>query len=57
MTERDIYSMGLIAGLSYREMRHMYPGFILDMGAMRMDYDSKINWGKPLRKLMRKGTE
>jgi hypothetical protein len=51
MTERDIYSVGLIAGLSYSEMRHMLPGFILDMGSMRMDYDSRINFGKPLRKL------
>ena len=38
MTERDIYSMGLIAGLSYTEMRHMLPGFIMDMGSMRMKW-------------------
>ncbi|MBQ8074279.1 MAG: hypothetical protein IJ231_11020 [Clostridia bacterium] len=54
---RDIYSGGLIAGLSYTEMRHMLPGFILDMALMRADYDSKINWGKPLRRMAGAGEE
>lgn len=57
MTVRDIYSGGLIAGLSYTEMRHMLPGFILDMALMRTDYDSKINWGKPLRRMAGAGEE
>jgi len=55
MSMRDIYSMGLIAGLGYREMRHMLPGFIMDMGMMRMEYDSKMNWGKSILKQMGKG--
>ena len=53
MTERRIYSCGLIAGLTMREMRHMTPGFILDMYFWQTDYDSRMNCGKGLRQLMR----
>lgn len=55
MTEREIYSAGLIAGLSYTEMRHMLPGFILDMSVMRADYDSRISFGKSIRRLAGSG--
>ena len=55
MTERNIYSCGLIAGLSMREMRHMTPGFILDMYYWHCDYDSRMMFGKGLRQLMGKG--
>lgn len=54
LTVRDIYSMGLIAGLSYTEMYRMLPGFILDMAYKRMDYDSRMSYGKSIRKLMGK---
>ena len=54
MTEREIYSCGLIAGLSLREMRHLTPGFILDMYYWRCDHESRMTVGKSLRKLMRK---
>ena len=55
MTERQIYSCGLIAGLTVREMRHMTPGFILDMYYWRVNYDSRMMFGKSLRQLMSKG--
>jgi hypothetical protein len=55
MTDRNIYSCGLIAGLTYREMRHMTPGFILDMYYWRCDYDSRMMFGKGMREMMGKG--
>ncbi len=55
MTERNIYSCGLIAGLGMREMRHMTPGFIMDMYYWRADYDSRMGFGKSLSRMMGKG--
>lgn len=52
---RNIYSCGLIAGLSMREMKHMTPGFIMDMYFWRMDYESRMYLGKSLRQLMGRG--
>lgn len=52
MTPREIYSCGLIAGLGYGEMRHMLPGFILDMYYWRCDYDSRMVTGKSIRQMM-----
>jgi len=52
MTPRNIYSCGLIAGLSMRDMRHMTPGFILDMYYWRVDYDSRMSFGKSIRQAM-----
>ena len=52
MTERNIYSCGLIAGLTMREMRHMTPGFILDMYYWRCEYDTRMNTGKSLRRMI-----
>jgi len=54
MTERNIYSCGLIAGLTMQEMRHMTPGFILDMYYWRTDYDSRMSYGKSIRQLMKR---
>jgi hypothetical protein len=34
--------MGLIAGLSMAEMRHMYPGMIMDMYAWHAEYDAQM---------------
>lgn len=42
LTSREIYSKGLIAGLSYSEMRHMAQGFILDMYVWRTKYDAQL---------------
>lgn len=55
MTCRNIYSSGLIAGLGMREMRHMTPGFILDMYYWRMEYDTRMMYGKSLRGMLSKG--
>lgn len=55
MTDRNIFSCGLIAGLSYREMRHMTPGFILDMYYWKCDYDSRMMFGKSISRMMGKG--
>lgn len=51
LTVREIYSKGLIAGLSYSEMRHLEPGFILDMFAMRFKYDARLIAPKAAAKL------
>ena len=56
MTDRQIYSCGLTAGLTMTEMRHMTPGFILDMYFWRVEYDSRMNYGKSIRRMM-KGKE
>ncbi len=42
MTSRALYSRGLIAGLSYTEMRHMLPGMIMDMYVWRSKYDAVL---------------
>lgn len=55
MTARQVYSCGLIAGLGMREMRHLTPGFIMDMYYWRCDHDSRMMFGKGLRQLMSKG--
>lgn len=52
MTSREIYSKGLIAGLRMREMRHMSPGFILDMFVWKAKYDASMAAPKAARKLM-----
>ena len=41
MTTRVIYARGLIAGLTYTEMRHMFPGFVVDMFVARLKYDDE----------------
>lgn len=41
MTCRTVISRGLIAGLSYSEMWHMEPGFVIDMFTGRMKYDDQ----------------
>ena len=35
--------MGLIAGLRLHKMRHMAPGFIVDMFCARQDYDMALH--------------
>lgn len=52
MTSRALYSRGLIAGLSYTEMRHMLPGMILDMFAYRAKYDAALAAPRLARKLL-----
>ena len=42
LTTREIYSKGLIAGLSYTEMRHMLPGMIMDCFVWRSKYDVSL---------------
>ena len=51
MSYREIIGMGLIAGLTMRDMRHMEPGFVMDMYMIRADYDTRMNYGKALRKI------
>lgn len=41
MTYRSVVSHGLIAGLTYSEMRRMQPGFVIDMFVNRMRYDDQ----------------
>ena len=41
MTCRTVISRGLISGLSWTEMRHMVPGFVIDMVSARMKYDDQ----------------
>lgn len=41
MSFRVVVSRGLIAGLTYSEMRNMRPGFVIDMFVMRMRYDDQ----------------
>jgi len=41
MTARTLYSYGLIAGMSMRDMKREKPGFILDMYKKRMAYDDE----------------
>lgn len=42
VTSRQVYSYGLIAGLTYTEMREMLPGFILDAFVRRLKYDTQL---------------
>lgn len=51
-TTRDIYSMGLIAGLSYTEMRHMFPGFIMDMFIKGVKHDAKMMTPKKMKRML-----
>lgn len=39
MRFREVVSYGLIAGLSYSEMRNLAPGLILDLFVLRRNYD------------------
>ena len=41
MTYRTVVSRGLIAGLTYSEMRRMRPGFVIDMFMGRLKYDDQ----------------
>lgn len=43
MTFRRIISWGLIAGLTYTEMRDMQPGLILDCFILRRNYDDQMH--------------
>ena len=43
MTYRKVLSYGLIAGLTYSEMRGMVPGMVLDLFIRRRDYDYLIH--------------
>lgn len=43
MTAREIYSAGLIAGLTLTEMRHMFCGEIMDYFVQRRDYDMAMH--------------
>lgn len=52
MTTREIYGKGLIAGLTYTEMRHMFPGFILDQYIWRSKYDAAMAAPKFANKLL-----
>lgn len=39
MTYRTIVGYGLIAGLGFREMQHLTPGFVTDLFLARQSYD------------------
>lgn len=43
MSPREIYSLGLIAGLTVPAMRRMTPGFIVDMFIGRQRYDMALH--------------
>ena len=43
---REYYGYALIAGVTYTEARRMQPGMIADLYRIRMDYDSRMNYGK-----------
>lgn len=49
---REVYGMGLYAGLTYTEMRHMFPGFILDMYVYHMKNEAQLLGPKTVRKLL-----
>lgn len=49
MSCRTVISRGLIAGLTYTEMRHMSPGFVIDMFAGRLRYDDQEHGIKRVR--------
>lgn len=44
--------MGLYAGLTYTEMRHMFPGFILDMYVLHMKHEAALFAPKAAKKLL-----
>lgn len=43
MTWRKLISWGLIAGLTYQDMRGMAPGLVLDLFIRRRDYDYTLH--------------
>ena len=43
---REYYGYAMIAGLSFTEARRTQPGWIMDLYRIRVDYDSRINYGK-----------
>ena len=43
MTYRKLLSWGLIAGLSFNDMRGMAPGLVLDLYIRRREYDYTLN--------------
>lgn len=49
MTLRTVISRGLIAGLAYAEMKHMQPGFVIDLFVYRMRYDDQEHGIKRVR--------
>ena len=49
---RELYGMGLYAGLSYTEMRHMLPGFIMDMYVTRVRNEAQFFAPKAAKKLL-----
>lgn len=42
MAFRRLYAYGMIAGLSYTEMRRLEPGFVIDLVRIRTDYDIRL---------------
>lgn len=45
---REYYAYALIAGISVSEAKHLQPGWIADMYFIKMDYDSRMNYGKSI---------
>lgn len=43
---REFYGYALVAGVSLTEAKRMQPGWIMDMYRIRLDYDSRMNYGK-----------
>lgn len=43
MTIREYYGYALVAGIQYRDARHMTPGFILDMYVIRTRHEMKMH--------------
>ena len=43
MTYRKLLSWGLIAGLSFNDMRGMAPGLVLDLYIRRREYDYTLH--------------
>lgn len=43
---REYYGYALVAGISVKDARRMYPGFIRDMYTIRLKYDVRMAGGK-----------
>jgi hypothetical protein len=50
MTIREYYGYALVAGIQYRDARHMTPGFILDMYVIHTRHEVKMRGGRAKRK-------
>lgn len=51
-SSRDLYGMGLYAGLTFTEMQHMFPGFIMDMYLKKVKNESMFFAPKTARRLL-----